>query len=188
MPKASGGRSSGTFDKNMTREFIHPLIVKCGACKEANLFNQPYPYHAGFGNQGFLYNKSGNATLTWSSFDPDYMAIVGSKHPWALTQEEKTKIEDALLPSPDGTPWGFDFPARCAHCNSPLAEPMTKQISYYVFDTHVDVDLDAKPSVTLGSVMKNMVERAGAVNPHACGTFGTSAAEQPLVPKASGDT
>ncbi len=31
-------------------------------------------------------------------------------------------------------------------------------------------------------------ERADAVNPHACGTFGTSAAEQPLVPKASGDT
>jgi len=34
----------------------------------------------------------------------------------------------------------------------------------------------------------NKAERAGAVNPHAFGTFGTSAAEQPLVPKASGDT
>jgi len=33
-----------------------------------------------------------------------------------------------------------------------------------------------------------MAERAGAVNPHAFGTFGTSAPEQPLVPKASGDT
>ena len=34
----------------------------------------------------------------------------------------------------------------------------------------------------------NKAEQADAVNPHACGTFGTSAAEQPLVPKASGDT
>ena len=33
-----------------------------------------------------------------------------------------------------------------------------------------------------------IAEQADAVNPHACGTFGTSAAEQPLVPKASGDT
>ena len=31
-------------------------------------------------------------------------------------------------------------------------------------------------------------ERADAANPHAFGTFGTSAAVQPLVPKASGDT
>jgi len=31
-------------------------------------------------------------------------------------------------------------------------------------------------------------EQTGAANPHAFGTFGTSAAEQPLVPKASGDT
>jgi len=31
-------------------------------------------------------------------------------------------------------------------------------------------------------------ERAGAANPHAFGTFGISAAEQPRMPKASGDT
>ena len=31
-------------------------------------------------------------------------------------------------------------------------------------------------------------EQIGTANPHACGTFGTSTAEQPLVPKASGDT
>jgi len=172
----------------MTREFIHPLLVKCARCDGVNLFNQPYPYHAGFGNQGFLYNKSGNATLTWSSFDPDYVALVGSKHPWALRQEERTQIEDELLPSPDGTPWGFDFPGRCAHCNNPLVEPITKAISYYVYDTHVDVDMDSKPSATLGSVMKKMVERAGAANPHAFGTSGISAAEQPRMPEASGDT
>ena len=33
-----------------------------------------------------------------------------------------------------------------------------------------------------------MAERAGAANPCACGTSGTSAAEQPLVPEASSDT
>jgi hypothetical protein len=33
-----------------------------------------------------------------------------------------------------------------------------------------------------------MAERAGAVNPHAFGTFGISPAEQARMPKASGDT
>jgi len=33
---------------------------------------------------------------------------------------------------------------------------------------------------------KEEAEQADALNPHAFGTFGTSAAEQPLVPKASG--
>ena len=35
---------------------------------------------------------------------------------------------------------------------------------------------------------KKKAEQTGPANPHAFGTFGTSAAEQPLVPKASGDT
>jgi len=35
---------------------------------------------------------------------------------------------------------------------------------------------------------KKMVERAGAANPHAFGTSGISAAEQPRMPEASGDT
>jgi len=38
------------------------------------------------------------------------------------------------------------------------------------------------------TIRQKKAERAGAANPHACGTFGTSAAEQPLVPKAGGDT
>lgn len=33
-----------------------------------------------------------------------------------------------------------------------------------------------------------MTEQGRAVNPHAFGTFGISAAEQPRMPKASGDT
>jgi len=43
-------------------------------------------------------------------------------------------------------------------------------------------------SVSAYAIKIEKAEQAGAVNPHACGTFGTSAAEQPLVPKASGDT
>jgi len=36
--------------------------------------------------------------------------------------------------------------------------------------------------------LTKMSERAGAANPHACGTSGISAAEQPRMPEASGDT
>jgi peroxiredoxin len=57
-----------------------------------------------------------------------------------------------------------------------------RHVFYPVFppDTHAD---------QVVSWLRNQnAEQSDAVNPHAFGTFGTSAAEQPLVPKAGGDT
>jgi ribosomal protein S18 acetylase RimI-like enzyme len=88
------------------------VTIKCTSCGHENVFEQPYPYHAGFSNQGFLYNDDGNLTLVWSSFDPAYRAVVGKKHPWALTAEERAQFESSgdeaesiSLPKMIAYPW-----------------------------------------------------------------------------------
>jgi phage FluMu protein Com len=108
------------------------IIIKCPKCKHENTFNQPYPYHAGFGDQGFLYNEKGNRTLIWDSYDPDYTAIVGKSHPWALKKAQQKKLEDLLLPDSGGR-WLFSNPARCEKCQSPISEPILKNIYFLVF-------------------------------------------------------
>jgi hypothetical protein len=64
--------------------FIKSTIIKCAACAHANIFNQPYPYHAGFSDQGFLYDDAGHLTLVWSCYDPAFKALLGSTCPWSL--------------------------------------------------------------------------------------------------------
>ena len=128
----------------MTREFTKPLVVRCPGCGSSNVFNQPYAYHAGFGNQGFLYNETGNCTLVWSSFDPDYEALVGRWHPWALTEEQRTLIENALKPAPDGTRWLFDNPARCLKCGHPISGSIRSTIYYLQYENSPDVGLQGQ--------------------------------------------
>ena len=99
------------------------IVVTCPECGFDNVFQQPYPYHAGLANQGFLYNEAGNCTLTWSSFDPDYVAIAGQKHPWALNEPERHELENRLSPAPDGTRWLFRNPARCWSAPIPYPDP-----------------------------------------------------------------
>ena len=67
------------------------LIVVCGNCEFENIFDQPYPYHAGFGDQGFLYNDEGNLTLIWGSYDKTYSKLFPRTHPWMLTSEQRKK-------------------------------------------------------------------------------------------------
>jgi hypothetical protein len=105
-----------------------------------NVFNQPYAYHAGFADQGFLYNEEGNCTLIWSVFDPDFVAIVGQKNPWALSSADHKKLEDLLQLAPDGTRWLFDNPARCIKCGHAISGPITDTI--YYLEYHGSVELD----------------------------------------------
>ena len=106
------------------RTYLKNTIIKCGSCGHANIFNQPYPYHAGFSDQGFLYNDAGHLTLTWSCYDPAFERIVGGKNPWTLTLAEQQKVEDALLPAPSGGRWRFSNPARCLNCSSEISGPI----------------------------------------------------------------
>ena len=116
------------------------IVVTCPECGFGNVFHQPYPYHAGFGNQGFLYNETGDCTLTWSWYDPDYVAIAGQKPPWALTDAEQQELENRLSPAPDGTRWRFGNSARCRRCGHPISGPITETVYYLRYDGSVDRD------------------------------------------------
>ena len=147
----------------MKREVTKPLVVSCSHCGFVNVFNQPYAYHAGFGDQGFLYNESGNCTLTWSAFDPDYEAIVDKKNPWMLTAADRQLLEDSLQSAPDGGRWLFRNPARCMKCGHPISGPITDTIYYLRYDSSVDADIS---NGGLKVALKNRVEPSTGASVH----------------------
>jgi hypothetical protein len=116
------------------------VSINCASCAHENAFAQPHPYHAGFGNQGFLYNDAGNRTLFWSSFDPDYESIVGSIHPWALIPQQQSDLERALANSPSDERWRFSNHARCLKCTAPISGPITETIYFLIYPGSIDAD------------------------------------------------
>lgn len=116
------------------------IEIACSSCGRKNEFQQPYPFHAGFGDQGFLYNDAGNLTLVWSAFDPAYEAIVGRANPWVLNVEQQVLFENELQDAPSGGRWRFANPARCSACASSISGPMKETIYYLRFPNSLDVD------------------------------------------------
>jgi hypothetical protein len=114
------------------------LKVKCKHCGRDNVFDQPYAYHAGFGNQGFLYDDAGTLTLTWSSFDPAYEAVVGQKHPWALAQSDRDKLEARLRDAPSGGRWRFCNPARCVQCRGQISDSILQTIYFLLYPGSIE--------------------------------------------------
>jgi hypothetical protein len=122
--------------------------VLCEACGKDNAFSQPHRYHAGFGDQGFLYNDAGTLTLVWGSYDPAYVDFIGRVHPWMLTEGQRSRLEEALVPAPQGGRWRFSNPPRCIHCGSPIGEPLSsRNVHYLKYVGSVDLDMkDASAS------------------------------------------
>ena len=116
------------------------MIVNCPDCDHRIQFEQPYAYHAGFANQGFLYSDAGTSTLIWSSLDPAYEAVVGAHHPWALDVEQQSLLEAQLKPAPDGGAWRFSNPPRCPACAAPIGEPIGGSIYYFRYPESVVLD------------------------------------------------
>ncbi len=130
------------------------MIVRCDNCGRETRFDQPRAYHAGFGNQGFLYDDAGTCTLTWSSYDPQYAALVGGKHPWTLSPQEQAAVEEALVPAPSGGRWRFTNPPRCAACSQPIGGPMMEDLYYLLFAGSLQLD-DAQ-KLGFRSVMRDI--------------------------------
>ena len=128
--------------------------VKCESCGFENVFQQPYAYHAGFGNSGFLYNEKGNKTLIWSSFDPAFMSLFPHKCPWALSKRQQSKLEESLKDDREGGRWLFGNPARCLRCQHPISEPMMKNIYYLIYDGSIDLDPIDEEGPGLKAMMK----------------------------------
>ncbi|MHC5058727.1 MAG: hypothetical protein ACYTKD_29060 [Planctomycetota bacterium] len=116
------------------------MEVACPNCGETASFDQPHPYHAGHGDQGFLYDDSGTLTLVWSGLDPAYGAIVGDVHPWALDEERRRLLESRLAPAPNGERWRFGNPPRCTRCGAPIGKPITEDVCYFVYPDSVVTD------------------------------------------------
>jgi hypothetical protein len=116
------------------------MNIKCSACGADHSFDQPYAYHAGFGNTGFLYSDSGLLVLTWSSFDPAYERVVGKVHPWGLSPAQRSELETRLTPAPDGGRWRFENPARCSRCGTPISGSILTTIYYVVPEGSIDLD------------------------------------------------
>src|SRR5215469_2601785 len=55
-----------TIQPNSVTTVDGKLVMKCAKCCRDNVFDQPYAYHSGFGEQGFVYSDSGHFTLVWS--------------------------------------------------------------------------------------------------------------------------
>lgn len=108
------------------------MEIPCSQCQRSNHFDQPYLYHAGFGDQGFLYDDAGTLTLVWSIHDPAFERIVGKRVPWELSRQEQGRFERALKPAPSGGRWRFANPARCTDCGAKLLDPIGPASIYYV--------------------------------------------------------
>ena len=119
---------------------MRTTTIKCESCGFENVFKQPYAYHAGFGDQGFLYNDKGNKTLIWSSFDPEFEALFPGKHPWGLSEDQQHELEKMLKDDGEGGRWLFSNPARCLRCGNPISEPMMKNIYFLIYDGSIDLD------------------------------------------------
>ena len=103
------------------------MIVRCPGCRIEIPFDQPYAYHAGFGNQGSLYNEAGTLTLVWSVYDAAFMALGLS---WERDARQRQAIEAALLPSPAGDRWLFGNPARCLSCGHSIRQSILQDIYF----------------------------------------------------------
>jgi hypothetical protein len=124
------------------------LIITCKHCGKEIVFDQPYPYHAGFADQGFLYNEAGTLTLVWSIFDPAFNELFPNQTAWALSPLKRRRFEKMLLPAPDGGCWRFKNPARCLYCGKGISKPMLRSIHYLVYPGSILTDQDQQFRLT----------------------------------------
>ena len=108
------------------------LDLACTACGQANHFEQPYPYHAGFGDTIFVYNEAGNCTLVWGTYDETYLNLLGAGNPWSPPASVRHDLEAQLPLSPRGDQWSFKSSARCQHCGAAISAPMATGNIYYL--------------------------------------------------------
>ena len=114
--------------------------IKCPQCGRDNDFDQPYPYHAGFGTQGFLYSDSGHFTLTWNWYDPAISQFFPPESRYDRDADMRRRFEDTLRPAPDGGRWRADNPARCIYCSAPISGSMLQTIYYLLYTGSIETE------------------------------------------------
>ena len=106
-----------------------------------------YPYHAGFGDVGFLYCDRDTTVLMFSMYDPFYTKLFEdlgqeAECPWTYAEEGNTEalnlIERNLIGCPCGGQFSFDNHLRCPKCAGVFSEPLSKTIYFIVLDKLLD--------------------------------------------------
>lgn len=120
------------------------FTIDCKHCDRKNLFEQPYPYHAGFTDQGFLYDDAGTLTLVWSMLDPVLNELFPDDPLWTLNLLHRRGFEKLLVPAPSGGRWRFRNPARCTHCGKPISDPMLRSVHYLLYPGSILTDRDGE--------------------------------------------
>lgn len=77
-------------------------------------------FHAGFGDQGFMYCDRDSTILTWDSLDPSWTSLVGEVHPWMLSPEQKAEVEGVAPGCPCGGRFRFSNVPHCPLCSAPV--------------------------------------------------------------------
>jgi hypothetical protein len=101
----------------------------CSNCAKTFTYDE---FHAGFGDQGYLYCDSDETIVTWDSLSPDYIAIVGEVHPWMLDRNGKRSVEAAIVDCPYGGRFAYSALPRCPFCEAELPDLTPDPIYYAV--------------------------------------------------------
>jgi len=117
--------------------------ITCPKCDRAFHIDQKYPYHAGFGNEGFLYCEECPNLVVFGSYDPRYTTIVGKVHPWMLSDAEKEKVQEQLKACPCGGHFRFTAKPRCPLCNQVVPSILPDYIHYIETGKRLDGDKES---------------------------------------------
>jgi uncharacterized C2H2 Zn-finger protein len=107
------------------------MNITCPTCENVIRLKQKQIYHAGFSNLGFLYCDTCTNILEFSTYNKHYVAIVGEKHPWTLSQKDKRKVETHLKQCSCGGRFRFDLQPKCPYCGGSL-ESITKDNIHFL--------------------------------------------------------
>ena len=118
------------------------MRIKCATCGVTTVIPQQYPFHSGFSGRGFLYCDSFPAILEFDTYNPKYTAIVGNKHPWSLSSEEKQRVENALKPFAHYGRFRFGALPRCPACYEPLSELLKDDIHFVEIGDVINADTE----------------------------------------------
>jgi len=107
----------------------------CSNCAKTFTFEI---FHAGFGDQGYLYCNLDETIVTWDSFSSGYVALVGEVHPWMLDQNQRQSVEAAIIDCPYGGRFAYSALPRCPHCETELPNLTPDPIYYAITGRHLD--------------------------------------------------